>query len=224
MLDAIRDLLSSKKFLMAVLGLVAGIAARFGFQMDPTATAAWLSPLLVAILGQGIADHGKGKFEAEESARSSWRKPEAGFARLALLIALTMFGLAVAMSSGCGALVSTGKAVARAGVDCTRGAAAAAAGELAPIVVGDVVQAGAGGHVDLHPLVAAGKSAGRKVTAEVTGCAMATAVDAIIRALAAEPKTFAQQFDPDELRAAFRRVADEDFGGATFHVEGGGEL
>lgn len=58
MKTALIALLSSKKFLMAILAIVAAVAARFGLGFDPAAALALVSPLIAAIVAQGVADHG----------------------------------------------------------------------------------------------------------------------------------------------------------------------
>lgn len=60
MIEALKALLASKKFVMAILGMVAMAAAKLGFELDTEAAFVIVSPLLTAILGQGIADQGKG--------------------------------------------------------------------------------------------------------------------------------------------------------------------
>ena len=59
MIEALKALLSSKKFLMAVLGVIAMAVGKLGFELDAEAAFLVVSPLLAAILGQGIADQGK---------------------------------------------------------------------------------------------------------------------------------------------------------------------
>jgi len=59
MRDVVIRLLSSTKFIMAVLGMIAYIGARLGFEFSPEEAMLWIGPLIAAILGQGIADIGK---------------------------------------------------------------------------------------------------------------------------------------------------------------------
>lgn len=67
MLAALLPLLSSKKFQMALLAMLAHVLARYGLHMDPAQALEFISPLLAAILGQGIADHGKAAAEVHAS-------------------------------------------------------------------------------------------------------------------------------------------------------------
>ncbi len=59
--EVMDKLLHSKKFWMAVLGLVVAITAEFGFDLSVEEMWLVLSPILAYILGQGIADFGKEK-------------------------------------------------------------------------------------------------------------------------------------------------------------------
>lgn len=63
-MKTIRDLLASKKFLVAAISVVAHVAGRAGFELDQEAMLTILSPLYAYIVGQGIADHGKPAMEA----------------------------------------------------------------------------------------------------------------------------------------------------------------
>lgn len=58
-MQTVRDLLASKKFLVALVAVLAHLAGRFGFEVDQEAMITILSPLYAYIVGQGIADHGK---------------------------------------------------------------------------------------------------------------------------------------------------------------------
>lgn len=58
----IRDLLTSKKFLVSLLTAALAIGSKFVPQLadlDAVELAGLLSPLLIYVLSQGIADHGK---------------------------------------------------------------------------------------------------------------------------------------------------------------------
>lgn len=57
--ETLKELLSSKKFVTALLSLVIVILGHFGIDLDLTSMMAIISPLLAFILGQGIADAGK---------------------------------------------------------------------------------------------------------------------------------------------------------------------
>ncbi len=59
MVQALTGLLGSKKAWMAVTGAIAAGAMRLGFDVDANTVGLILSPILTAIIGQGVADHGK---------------------------------------------------------------------------------------------------------------------------------------------------------------------
>lgn len=56
MLQALKALLSSKKFLTAIIAMIVWAAGRWGIELDVGEVTAFVSPLMTAILGQGIAD------------------------------------------------------------------------------------------------------------------------------------------------------------------------
>lgn len=61
-------MLSSKKAIAALLATAAAIAGKLGFQLDTDAILVITSPLIAYIVGQGIADHGKGAAEVNATA------------------------------------------------------------------------------------------------------------------------------------------------------------
>jgi hypothetical protein len=61
----LKTLLTSKKFLTAVLTVLLMVLAEFGFNLDIETALAIVSPLLAYILGQGIADNGKERAKVE---------------------------------------------------------------------------------------------------------------------------------------------------------------
>ncbi len=60
-----RELLTSKKFIASIIGMIVTVAGKYGLELDETALATIISPILAYIVGQGIADHGKNKTEVE---------------------------------------------------------------------------------------------------------------------------------------------------------------
>jgi hypothetical protein len=64
-MNLIKSLLRSKKFIASLIGLAAGIAAHFGWQLDEASIMTMLSPILAYIVGQGMADLGKEKAKVE---------------------------------------------------------------------------------------------------------------------------------------------------------------
>lgn len=75
-MDLIKSLLSSKKFIAAIIGVIIAIAARYGLNLDPDLVREIVLLLVAYIAAQGISDFGK------ESARitavsASAKKPTA---------------------------------------------------------------------------------------------------------------------------------------------------
>lgn len=59
MLDAIRAMLGSKKFVAAVAGTIVAATAKYGLELDTEAVATVIAPIIAYILGQGVSDFGK---------------------------------------------------------------------------------------------------------------------------------------------------------------------
>ena len=59
----IKSLLGSKKFIASTVGVIVALVAKLGIELDTEAVALVISPILAYILGQGVADHGKGRVE-----------------------------------------------------------------------------------------------------------------------------------------------------------------
>jgi len=75
MRQAIADLLSSKKFITMVVGLIVAIGARKGFDVDGEIVAAILGLFAVLIGAQGAADHGKEAARIHTDAAAAEPKP-----------------------------------------------------------------------------------------------------------------------------------------------------
>jgi hypothetical protein len=57
---ALQGILASKKFTAAIATMIVTAAARYGWDVDAETVIVWISPIIAAILGQGIADLNKG--------------------------------------------------------------------------------------------------------------------------------------------------------------------
>ena len=55
----IKDFLTSKKAIAAVVGFIVAAVGRYGLDLDPEAVTQILAPILAYIIGQGFADIGK---------------------------------------------------------------------------------------------------------------------------------------------------------------------
>jgi hypothetical protein len=60
-----KEMLTSKKFLAAIVAVIVWIAAKAGFSLDSGELLGAVTPLWAYIIGQGIADHGKSKAQIE---------------------------------------------------------------------------------------------------------------------------------------------------------------
>jgi hypothetical protein len=58
-MEALKTLLQQKKFIMTILGLVASITARYGFNLPVEEAATILTAFMVYVYSQGKADTGK---------------------------------------------------------------------------------------------------------------------------------------------------------------------
>lgn len=58
-MDLLRSLLSSKKFIAAIIGVIIAIAARYGLNLDPDVVREVVIILVAYIAAQGISDLGK---------------------------------------------------------------------------------------------------------------------------------------------------------------------
>lgn len=59
MWNTVKDLLKSKKALMALVALIVFVAGRFGLQLDKAELAGVVGPLWAYVIAQGVADKGK---------------------------------------------------------------------------------------------------------------------------------------------------------------------
>ena len=57
----LKTLLTSKKFVAAIIGVAVGLIAKLGIELQTQDVVAVISPILAYILGQGVADHGKSR-------------------------------------------------------------------------------------------------------------------------------------------------------------------
>lgn len=64
----LRDLLTSKKAIAAIAGVIVAAVGRIGLDLDTEVVTQIIAPLIAYIVGQGIADAGKEavKFESRD--------------------------------------------------------------------------------------------------------------------------------------------------------------
>ena len=59
MLNLIKQLVTSKKAIAMIAGVIVALAARYGLELDPVSVGTILSPIVAYIIGQGMADKGQ---------------------------------------------------------------------------------------------------------------------------------------------------------------------
>lgn len=59
MLQTMKDMLASKKFLAALIAAIVWVAGRFGAELNSEELVPVVAPIWTYILGQGVADIGK---------------------------------------------------------------------------------------------------------------------------------------------------------------------
>jgi hypothetical protein len=99
MLDTIRDLLSSKKFLAMLTAIVVYAAGRLGFDIDAAVLDRIWQALMVYVAAQGIADHGKSAAQVKAAAGQDLGTGTIG-GRAASLFALVCVGALLAGAGG----------------------------------------------------------------------------------------------------------------------------
>lgn len=75
-MDLIRALLSSKKFIAAIIGVIIALGARYGMNLDADVVREVVIILVAYIVAQGISDHGKDAARITAVAASA-KKPTA---------------------------------------------------------------------------------------------------------------------------------------------------
>lgn len=67
MTETLKALLGSKKFVTACIGVLVALAAKVNWHLQVSEVMAVVSPLIAAVLGQGIADAGKERAKVEKA-------------------------------------------------------------------------------------------------------------------------------------------------------------
>lgn len=109
----LKDLLLSKKFVVALLACVAAVAARYGWEVDTQTIIAVVSPFLVYIGAQGWADNGKERARIEQSTAmmvhdrmvvrtagpAVQKNSESGSVKILVMLVIMFIGITAAMSA-----------------------------------------------------------------------------------------------------------------------------
>ena len=69
MLDTLKDMAKSKKFLAALIAVACWIGGKVGLDMNPAELTQAVAPLWIYIGAQGYADHGKEKAKVEAATK-----------------------------------------------------------------------------------------------------------------------------------------------------------
>lgn len=186
----LKSLLTSKKFLAAVLACVAWLLGKLGLHLDNDELLGAVLPLWTYVIGQAIADHGKESAKATAgmatsptatSSPTTPRDSQAGCSRLHLVIGI---GLAVLLTVPFWAACDTRATIQHAKqeiIDCGRAEVRDLAADLAPavgaILTGDTPSwraqldalLGAGTHAGACAIRAVGGELAARAAAVVTG-------------------------------------------------------
>lgn len=107
--DAFLELLASKKLMLALLSMISWLLARIGLHVDPATALAFISPLLAAIVAQGVADHGKGAEQVRTrrialmTGQPTLVKETRMRAAVGTMFVVLVAAMAVGVYAGCGA-------------------------------------------------------------------------------------------------------------------------
>ena len=231
----LKDLFSSKKFLVMLAGIVVMIADKIGLNLDPDLVNKMLGLMGAYIIGQGIADHGKEKAKVEAAAASptvsttvenvgtSDEKKtvttiEAAASKAATLLVLLFAGVTLISTSSCGWLKSEGAATGKAAVSCLTSTAKSQITQYGPVVEKIVIDSidSATRQVDWAPVTSLTKN-----FAMNSGmCVLADVVGRIIAPKAAgsgAPQTAPIDVDADSVLAGFHAIA----GGQAYETKYG---
>jgi len=202
MIDVLKALFSSKKFIAALFGVAAHIALKLGFELDVEEAMAITSPILAYILGQSAVDVKKAA--------------GAGSTAAILVLVVGVLGASGAMlSSGCASWKSSATGAASSFVDCLAPNTKALAGELQGTVA-DVIRNSTDntGKVDWTSV----KSSVGTFKSDAPLCAFQAAVRGMLLAARAPkdpdaPQSAGLEIDATSLETGYEAVRLELFAG-----------
>lgn len=219
MKNVLLELISSKKFLVAVSAVIVWIGGRFGLQIDTDTLDRIFAALLVYIGAQGIADNGKSAARIYQTPVSEPQAPPAEDVRVPPSVIVGAVAIALVLA-GCGARARVANGIG-ALVDCEANSLRAGVAELVPMATQAIVGAisGDGRIVD----TATFEAAGRALKGDLGRCAFAAAVAALVTSVPTSPDAPASapmEVDSGALRAAFESVR-ASWGGASYRTGAG---
>lgn len=130
MTGTLKAFLESKKFVAALLSVVAVCLGHFGFNVDTSTMLLVLTPVMVAIGAQGWADSGKASAGAHDKPK------QAGFIKRGLLVVVAVLGLTI----GC-SLFHTAEPIVTDAIDCVEQEAKASASGISLFDAIDAIEA-----------------------------------------------------------------------------------
>jgi hypothetical protein len=208
MWDVVKQMLTSKKFLAALLSIVVWVAGRLGWSVDYETLLGVVTPLWGFILAQALADHGKeaAAIKADSQAAiadTAWKRvsdKQAGRINAEMLAGIVTTAIGVialcAMLLGCGAAVRY--QVVFDAEQCGKAEVAGAAADLVVDVV-SILEHGTGAWRDeLDAIEAQGKAHGGAALL----CSVRAAVGDLARAAAARVGTGVVLDTPEAAGAA----------------------
>lgn len=230
------NVLKTKKFQMAIVTMIVAGVAKLGLNLDPVTTLIVVSGLLTAILGQGIADHGKSAAEIAAASQASPAPAPAPAASSATVkeapasIEKSSTGAAVQLSLFLVAAVVVGLGFSQAScgaaqrvVDeythCVAPDAGSTLAAMLPLAVTAVTAAVSNdGTVDWNQL----EAPARVLKTPAERCLLATALAELTRPSTAKgtPQSSPLAADPERTRAGFTDMSARLWGGQKFEVEG----
>jgi len=212
MLKTLASTVESKKFVVMFLTGVAGIVARWGFQVDVATIVMLMAPFMVAVGAQGWADNGKEAARMNLAAANAHldaarinSKSQAGFARFGVMILISMIGLGVLMAPSCSGTTggSVGPVIGNIVVDCIVKNGQAVSDELQKLK-DEFNSTGSWSAVENQAKVAG---------MEIGGCALAELVQDFLGGRTAPSKEAGQS-----ARATLEDFRTTVANGATFHT------
>lgn len=211
---AFGQLLSSKRFILLLLGMVAVPLAKLGINLDTEAIALMLSPVISGIFGYSMKDT-----ESKTSTPVAEERPkQAGGALMDVLFAIAILAAlgasAIAISS-CGATKAGARAAASAFEDCTGDAVQQAVNDLAPALRPMILQAASVEVPDLAPL----RGIAKHIESDVRRCVVVSVAAGVAAFIKSAPVTMSQRVDPARVMSIARDVVDA--GTTKFHTKEG---
>lgn len=231
-----RQLLTSKKFIVMIAAAVVAVASKLGLNLDPDLVQQIVYLAIAFIVGQGIADHGKeaakveaasgvpvtttvtetsstrdGALEAVVTSRTmetTVKPTQAGFARVGLLLVISAIFGAGMLAMGCNQVTHSAAVAKGASKNCLSEAAKARTKEFGPAVKASVLDAydSSTRQINWAPI----KQMALWFTVDSGMCVLANVVADLLApppAIPGAPQSAPIDIDPTSLRSGFANIA-----------------